>query len=57
MCGTPDFNALNTSVLRLLGLGIAGLAGIAIHRAVRFFLNLRTRARARAFPAAERTGA
>jgi hypothetical protein len=57
MCGTPDFNALNTSALRLLGLGIAGLAGIAIHRAVRFFLNLRTRARARAFPAAERTGA
>lgn len=56
MCGTPDFNALNTSILRLLGLGIAGLAGIAIHRAARFFLNLKTRARTHS-AAAERTGA
>lgn len=43
MCGPADYDALRTSITRLLELSIAGVSVHAIHRAIGFFRGLRRR--------------
>jgi hypothetical protein len=47
MCGLVDFNALQTSVTRLAGLSVAGMAVYAVSKTVSFCRRQKTRARAR----------
>jgi len=47
MCGPADYHALQTCILRLTALSIAGLATYVIHRMVQFCKALRNGIRAR----------
>ena len=40
MCGPVDYHALQTCILRIAVLSIAGLTTYATHRVIRFFKNL-----------------
>lgn len=42
MCGPADYHALQTCILRIAALSIAGLGAYAAHRVTRLLKNLRT---------------
>jgi hypothetical protein len=40
MCGPADYHALQTCILRIAALSIAGIVTYAAHRVIRFLKNL-----------------
>jgi hypothetical protein len=47
MCGPVDFDALNTSITRLAGLSVAGIATYAVSKTVSIYRRQKTKAEAR----------